>query len=739
MSRKKSSPVPPGSHHVSVAPTATAGDPVGTPNCATAVTAQAPVVVVPAHGPAGKTQAPAERFWLEVLVVRMARRLGSLQLAVFSLVLFALVMAVGTVVESTYSGRVAAELVYRTWWFKLLLALLATNIFFAAAKKWPWKKHQTGFLITHLGLLTLVAGGLVNSFSGTDSLMVLLDSSNQEMQGREGVPQVSKMMVDRDAGLIRVRLPGGDKVTEYAFNPGSLPWRADKYTKGAYTTGLAVLDFLAHPLGQSWGAAIGPGAHLEVAAYYPHVRVEEYSEVTEGDPAKLFPAIKVQLTSPRAGRIRGKWLAIDLQHGGLDAQVSEVGPSLVELLGRCPAALLPQFLNPPAAKKLGTKGLLVIHWQGKTFPAIAVDQALDKDPVTLGDSGLKVKVTKFERLMERGRPRDHGEGPEDPSVQFTVATADGKQATFLALGRLTGVAVPVDGAARDFAGLRVWYHPPDYRYHDTGVMGLLQFVQCEEDGKLYYRSFNSKQGDFLKEDSGPVKGKRTHPIWGAMNWKFRVLEYIPRAVRKPRYVPADLKPGSEVAGYSPAIVARLTVRKDGKEESKEVWLQQSGNMLVHPDRFLTKVPFGDKVYEVGYSVQFRELPFELKLLRAEQEVDPGTQSPASYTSYVQMTDPEKGIAGADKVIWMNHPLDHRGYKVYQSGYEPLGFDTNLRPVNRSTFTVGSDPGMLLKYLGTFMLAGGIVCMFYMRAYFFKPRRRPALDAAAAALPSTGKD
>ena len=111
---------------------------------------------------------------MEVAAVRASRWLGSLQIAIFLLIWFATVLAVGTIVESWYSGKVAQELVYRTWWFKLLLFLLGINIFFAAAKKWPWKKHQTGFLITHVGLLMLVGGGVITSFSGTDGLMALV-------------------------------------------------------------------------------------------------------------------------------------------------------------------------------------------------------------------------------------------------------------------------------------------------------------------------------------------------------------------------------------------------------------------------------------------------------------------------------------------------------------------------------------------------------------------------------------
>src|SRR5262249_24408110 len=137
----------------------------------------------------------------------------------------------GTVVESRYSGKLAQELVYRTWWFKVLLFVLGTNIFFAAGKKWPWKKHQTGFIITQVGLLTLVAGGLVNSWWGTDSLLPTTDSPKAEVQQKVGCPQEGHRMIDKDLGHILVKWDKLDRVTEFPFNPGSLPWKQDEYAK----------------------------------------------------------------------------------------------------------------------------------------------------------------------------------------------------------------------------------------------------------------------------------------------------------------------------------------------------------------------------------------------------------------------------------------------------------------------------------------------------------------------------
>src|SRR2546426_4843101 len=59
--------------------------------------------------------------WLEDFAVRVSHRIGSLQVAVVGLSIFAFVLAIGTMVESWYTGKLAQELIYRSWWFLGLL------------------------------------------------------------------------------------------------------------------------------------------------------------------------------------------------------------------------------------------------------------------------------------------------------------------------------------------------------------------------------------------------------------------------------------------------------------------------------------------------------------------------------------------------------------------------------------------------------------------------------------------
>jgi hypothetical protein len=647
----------------------------------------------------------------------VAHWLGSLQVAVAGLALFGAALAVGTVVESWYSGKLAQELVYRAWWFSLLIGLLGGNIFFAAAKKWPWKKHQTGFVITHLGLLMLVAGGILNALGGTDALMVLVDTRDADLQREHGATQETARTIERDRAAIAVQLPpkGREKgeAVSYAFEPGSLPWRADPSTQTRVGPLLAGLSWLAHPLPRAWEADLPDGARLEVLDFYPAVRPGRFKAAEPG-AAKTFPALRFQLASPMAGTLPEDWVA--LRPG---EQTSERGAGLVEFLGTCPAPVLDEFCAPPP-KEPGAKGQLVL-WLGGGRHRIPVDAALDR-ALPVGETGWRMKVVRY--VPDLVHAQDPDADPADPAVEFDLLSPDGRTTPCAALARFSRGTLFKAEAAEALTDLRVWYHPPDYQYgkkphpgRRDGLRALLQLVKGDG-GRLYYRSFHTdRRGDFTFEKAGAVgEGRVTLDIWPGMDWKFHVLQWLPEAVPEPEYVPVDLRPGGERPGNPPAVRCRLT---KGSQTSEEFWVTQTDGGRV-------RVPLGDEEYRVGYHVKAEPLPFSLRLLRAEQTNDGSSAQAATYASYVQLTDPEEKVKDEDHVISMNAPLYHRGYKFYQSGYELVDLDRATdKPVSRSVFTVGYDPGIYLKYLGQIMLGAGIFTMFYMRAYFFKPRGKKA--------------
>src|SRR5438132_14079559 len=86
---------------------------------------------------------------------------ASLKLAVVLLAVLIIGAIVGTLYESTFDAKVARAYVYGAPWFNAWLVLLGLNLTASALSRWPWKKYHSAFLITHLGIITLLLGLLI--------------------------------------------------------------------------------------------------------------------------------------------------------------------------------------------------------------------------------------------------------------------------------------------------------------------------------------------------------------------------------------------------------------------------------------------------------------------------------------------------------------------------------------------------------------------------------------------------
>jgi hypothetical protein len=392
------------------------------------------------------------------------------------------------------------------------------------------------------------------------------------------------------------------------------------------------------------------------------------------------------------------------------------------MLGNCPAELLDEFRQAPPSG-LGEKGQLFLRVAGATL-RLDVAKSLGRPAEPVGNTGWKVQIDGYQPNAPR---EDAKAAPTNPAVDFTLITPNGHKAAYSLLGRLPAKLFPQDGAghqANAADALQVWYHVPDQRFGQESLRSALQFVAAPA-GKLCYRAFSSQSGEFSLEQQGVATRDETYPVWSkTAGWKFTVQEYLPQAVNEPWYIPEDRRAGLEDATgrLRPAIRCRLYAA--GKD--REFWVGRSpGNS--------TRLTVGGREFAVGFNDKASDLGFQVKLLRAETLVDPGSNQNAAYTSWVELTDKARHVEAEDRIITMNQPLQYQGYKFFQSGLESAGVDrATLKPISYSIFTVSRDPGLWLKYAGSTMLAMGIACMFYMKAYFFKPRgRRPRADLATA--------
>ncbi|HTN74803.1 MAG TPA: hypothetical protein VL096_06130, partial [Pirellulaceae bacterium] len=142
---------------------------------------------------------------------------ASLSLAVILIFSSAVSLGLATFIEAAYGTPVVQFYVYQTWWFELLLILLAVNIFCAAAIRYPWKRHQTGFVITHIGLLTLLLGAFIGRSKGIDAQVSVFEG------------QMDKWAIDNAVNLqLNINQPGEKNSAiervEFNFQPGLYNW-----------------------------------------------------------------------------------------------------------------------------------------------------------------------------------------------------------------------------------------------------------------------------------------------------------------------------------------------------------------------------------------------------------------------------------------------------------------------------------------------------------------------------------
>jgi hypothetical protein len=233
--------------------------------------------------------ASPDQPWFVRTVLRCYEFLASLQFAVVLISLLAVVLGVGTFVESAFGTEAVKFGVWNTWWFTLLNALLAVSIFSAAAIRYPWKRHQTGFVITHIGLLILLAGCLMSQRGGIDAQIPLIEGDRGRLAYEDShsfvlkvgkTAAASRKSSDEDAitiGPIPFRsgpfnwieypwsdvepVTGSPSVTKRSWFPWSLAVRDDSVLFDEGGIRLQVLDFFADSV-----AVLAPSVSLRIGS-----------------------------------------------------------------------------------------------------------------------------------------------------------------------------------------------------------------------------------------------------------------------------------------------------------------------------------------------------------------------------------------------------------------------------------------------------------------------------------------
>ena len=156
-------------------------------------------------------------------------------------------------------------------------------------------------------------------------------------------------------------------------------------------------------------------------------------------------------------------------------------------------------------------------------------------------------------------------------------------------------------------------------------------------------------------------------------------------------------------------------------------------------QIIETMPYSGRMGEIkhleldGVHIDFRvgvkniELPFSIQLKDFQLERYPGSMTPASYASEVVLIDKEENLTMPFR-IYMNHILDHRNYRFFQSSYDPDEKGTVL--------SVNHDPGTWPTYVGYILMTLGMLWSLFTPTGRFQKLLKSARKLQSKKLQST---
>lgn len=209
------------------------------------------------------------------------------------------------------------------------------------------------------------------------------------------------------------------------------------------------------------------------------------------------------------------------------------------------------------------------------------------------------------------------------------------------------------------------------------------FISSPFEG-TYMRMADQLQGTLIKDEKQPLMLRSLYQTAG-------MQFVIPDPVIQGIYdiVPTEIKE----KGQQNALTIKVTTNG----ETKEVKLL--GGKGYAND--MEKISHGGLDMYFSFGSKRLELPFALKLNDFIAEKFPGTEK--VYKSYKSKVEIVEGNSSTPYDIYMNHVLDHKGYRFFQASFDPDEKGTILSVNHDFWGTYITYAGYMLLYLGMMLI------------------------------------
>jgi hypothetical protein len=217
---------------------------------------------------------------------------------------------------------------------------------------------------------------------------------------------------------------------------------------------------------------------------------------------------------------------------------------------------------------------------------------------------------------------------------------------------------------------------------------------------------------------GPLEVDDRIPLESMQNMSLVVDRYLRNAQRHEKIVAMPIERGDF---RNKAAHLRVS---DSSGNETEFWQEAYDRQ---------EIELGDRRFLVGYEPKEVPLGFSIQLKDFRLITYPGSAGrPMSYESDVRVVDRSGNeTTTRDVTIAMNQPMDHGGYRVFQSSYHdfPKG-DPRI-----SVFSIARDPGISVLYFGSIVMCVGIAIMFWGKQFLSDLELKSALKKVPQSISS----
>ncbi len=618
--------------------------------------------------------------------------------------------------------------VFRTWWFNALLVLLFVQVVAVINKRYPWGWMNTGWVLTHIGVLVILAGCVISDgFLKDGSLALSPDQVMDRFQeytrlDANGEPEKTELgyrvrMLGTDQSFwhqMEIVLPGvqvGEDVlwTTEQIRPGRRFTVRDPGGKATYDISVqetwerALLETVmasGKAVGRGGGEPVvrvrflrraGPGGTGE------RVMADGYlfasGRFSGGIPSTLVRYLQAGTAEEAAALVAGKPPEGQGKHGTLRVRVP--GDPGVLAVPATPGASAAITGADGVRWTVTVKGFDPYYLLGKE------EAAADPDALPMNPA-LAIEVAKSSGDGMATTGSTHVYANPDLQAQWLEMTRSGTDSSHGAPKAGYGPAAEVSCEFEFIAPLLVVEGP--------GIPRTLVFHR--RGGAPLTADFSAPGATF---DKGP----------GGL--AFRMVEAIPDAVPDERIQPLPQETDDQYlrtcletleTGVEPSptvAVAKIEVaeKDEAGSRTRTAWLVAGKKGVAEPRSFRSTDGrlFLDMV-ETNSAMMFRS------------------------ALEVQSRDGKPVLVDGNplrKVVRVNHPLQWGGYAFYQNSFVPATPPSPGNPGSpeASVFRVKYDRGIPTIYAGFITLVTGVCMMLYLKPLFRRKRGAEGKAAAAA--------